>query len=81
MNNKKAPTPEDLQLVQKRYELTQAYLQQDYVQQDKVLIKAFNEADKDLRNALQRAADLAAGVVPTPGAKTPKPKPGNQQNQ
>ena len=81
LNNKKAPTPEDLQLVQKRYELTQAYLQQDYVQQDKVLIKAFNEADKDLRNALQRAADLAAGVVPTPGAKTPKPKPGNQQNQ
>jgi len=36
--------------------LTQSYLQTDYVQNDKILNAAFREADKDLRNMLQRAA-------------------------
>jgi hypothetical protein len=56
LSNKKNPTPQDLQIIAKRYELTQAYLQQDYTQNDPVLRKAFLEADKDLRNMLQRAA-------------------------
>jgi hypothetical protein len=58
--NKKNPTLQDLQIIAKRYELTQAYLQQDYAQNDPVLRKAFLEADKDLRNMLQRAATPAA---------------------
>lgn len=61
LNNKKNPTPEDLQIIAKRYELTQAYLQQDYTQNDPVLRKAFLEADKDLRNMLQKAS---AGAAP-----------------
>jgi hypothetical protein len=60
LSNKKSPTPQDLQIIAKRYELTQAYLQQDYTQSDPVLRKAFLEADKDLRNMLQRAAAPAA---------------------
>ena len=56
ISNRKAPTPEDLQVITKRYELTQAYLQQDYVQNDNLLNAAFREADKDLRKMLERAA-------------------------
>lgn len=69
LSNKKTPTPADLELIANRYALTQAYLQQDYVQNDKVLNEAFREADKDLRNLLQRAAAAAANPV---GATTPR---------
>lgn len=55
LSNKKDPSPADLEIIAKRYALTQAYLQQDYVQNDKVLNAAFREADKDLANLLQRA--------------------------
>ncbi len=61
LNNRRAPTAEDLKIIANRYELTQAYLQQDYVQNNKVLHEAFREADKDLANLLQRAA--AANAV------------------
>jgi hypothetical protein len=61
ISNRKAPTPEDLQIMTKRYELTQAYLQQEYVQNDATLNAAFREADKDLRKMLERAA-----ASPTP---------------
>ncbi len=54
--NRRAPTAEDLKIIAKRYELTQAYLQQDYVINNKTLNAAFREADKDLFNLLQRAA-------------------------
>jgi len=60
LSNKKNPTPADLQIIAQRYALTQAYLQQDYAQNDPVLRKAFLEADKDLRNMLQKAAAGAA---------------------
>jgi len=60
LSNKKAPTPEELKIIANRYALTQAYLQEEYVQNDKVLNAAFREADKDLRNMLQRAAAAAA---------------------
>lgn len=71
LSNTRNPTPEDLKIVANRYALTQAYLQQDYVQDDKVLNAAFREADKDLRNMLQRAATAA-----TPPANQPaQPKP------
>jgi len=56
LSNRKTPTPEDLKIIANRYALTQAYLQQDYVQNDKVLNAAFNEADKDLRKLLEKAA-------------------------
>ncbi|GAA5126237.1 hypothetical protein JIN84_15250 [Luteolibacter yonseiensis] len=56
LSNRRAPTAEDLQIITKRYELTQAYLRQDYVQNDGVLNEAFREADKDLRKMLERAA-------------------------
>lgn len=56
ISNRKAPTPEDLQIITKRFELTQAYLQQDYIQNDNLLNAAFREADKDLRKMLERAA-------------------------
>ncbi|HOX58412.1 MAG TPA: hypothetical protein P5205_15220 [Candidatus Paceibacterota bacterium] len=59
LSNTRSPTPEELQIITKRYELTQAYLQQDYVLNDKLLNAAFREADKDLRNMLQRAAAAA----------------------
>ncbi|MEK7951516.1 hypothetical protein [Luteolibacter soli] len=58
--DRKNPTPDDLQVIAKRYELTQAYLQEPYVQGDKTLNAAFHEADKDLRNMLDRAAAAAA---------------------
>ncbi len=53
--NRRAPTTEDLKIIAKRYELTQAYLRQDYVINNKTLNAAFTEADKDLFNLLQRA--------------------------
>jgi hypothetical protein len=62
LSSKKNPTPQDLQVIAARYALTQAYLQQDYTQNDPVLRRAFLEADKDLRNMLQRAA-----AAPAPG--------------
>ena len=62
LSNARNPTPEDLKIIANRYALTQTYLQQDYVKNDKVLNAAFLEANKDLANMLQRAA--------------PKPKPG-----
>jgi hypothetical protein len=49
------PTPEDLEIIARRYALTQAYLQQDDVRRDPVLDAAFREAAKDLANMLQRA--------------------------
>jgi len=64
LSNKKNPSAADLQIIARRYELTQAYLQQDYVQNDKVLLAAFREADKDLRNLLQKAAAAAANPSP-----------------
>jgi hypothetical protein len=67
LSNKKTPTPEDLKIIASRYALTQAYLLQDYVLNDKVLNAAFREADKDLRNLLQKAASAAAN--PTPPGK------------
>lgn len=60
--NRRAPTDEDLKIITKRYELTQAYLRQDYVINNKTLNAAFREADKDLFNMLQRA--LATGSTP-----------------
>jgi hypothetical protein len=56
ISNGKNPTPDDLNIISRRYNLTQSYLQTDYVQNDKILNAAFREADKDLRNMLQRAA-------------------------
>jgi hypothetical protein len=58
--NRRAPTAEDLKIITRRYEITQAYLQQDYVINNKTLNAAFREADKDLGNLLQRAAANAA---------------------
>lgn len=63
IRNEKQPTPEDLKLIANRYALTQRYLQQDFVLNNKALLEGFREADKDLRNMLQRAA------------APPKPKP------
>ena len=60
LSNKKEPSPEELKIIANRYALTQAYLQEESVQNDKVLNAAFREADKDLRNMLQRAAAAAA---------------------
>lgn len=54
--NRKSPTPGDLQVIANRYQLTQSYLQQDYVENDPTLNAAFREADKDLRKMLERAA-------------------------
>jgi hypothetical protein len=63
--NRKNPTAEDLKIMANRYELTQTYLQQPYVQNDAVLLRAFREADKDLLKMLQKAAAAAANPVPT----------------
>ncbi len=63
LSNKKALTPEELKIVASRYALTQTYLQQDYVQNDKVLHAAFREADKDLRKMLEKAATAAANPL------------------
>jgi hypothetical protein len=54
--NRRTPTTEDLKIIARRFEITQAYLQQDFVINNKTLSAAFREADKDLRNLLQRAA-------------------------
>ena len=62
LSSKKNLSPEDLALVTARYRLTQTYLQQDYVQGDRMLLAAFKEADKDLRNMLQRAAAASAAA-------------------
>jgi hypothetical protein len=56
LSNRKNLSPADLGIIAKRYALTQAYLQQDYVINNKTLNAAFREADKDLANMLQRAA-------------------------
>lgn len=56
LGSTKNPTADDMKIIANRYALTQAYLQQDYVQNDKVLNAAFREADKDLRRMLERAA-------------------------
>ncbi len=61
LSNRSAPTPEDLKIIANRYALTQAYLQEDYVRNDKILNAAFLEADKDLRAMLDKAA---AGTGP-----------------
>jgi len=66
LSNKKNPSPADLEIIANRYALTQAYLQQDYVQNDQGLNAAFREADKDLRQMLERAAAAAANPA-TPG--------------
>ena len=63
LSSKKNLSPEDLSLVTARYRLTQTYLQQDYVQGDRMLLEAFKEADKDLRNMLQRAAAASAAAA------------------
>jgi hypothetical protein len=56
ISNEKNPTPADLKIIANRLALTEAYLQTEYVQKDKLLNKGFLEANKDLRNMLQRAA-------------------------
>lgn len=55
LSNRRNPTPEDLKVIANRYTLTQTYLQQEYVQNDKTLNAAFREANKDLANMLRRA--------------------------
>jgi len=71
LQNDKTPTPVDLPIVANRLSITQAYLQQDYVQNDPVLQKAFLEANKDLQKLLERgtAAALAAGAPPVQTVK------------
>lgn len=66
LQNDKTPTPADLPIVANRLSLTQAYLQQDYVQNDPLLNKAFLEANKDLQKLLERgtAAAITAGAAP-----------------
>jgi hypothetical protein len=54
LSSKKNFSPADLKVIARRYELTQAYLQQDYVLADQTLNAAFHEADKDLAKMLQR---------------------------
>lgn len=74
--NRKTPTPEDLRIIANRYTLTQAYLQQDYVQNDPLLLAAFKEAHKDLQKMLEKAAAAAAasGSGTSPGPATPPGK-------
>lgn len=73
LQNDKTPTPADLPVVANRLALTRAYLQQDYVQNDPVLNKAFLEASKDLQKLLERgtaaAAANASGATPAPRGK------------
>ena len=68
LQNDKTPTPVDLPIVAHRLALTQSYLQQDYVQKDPVLNRAFLEANKDLRMLLERgtAAANASAAAPPP---------------
>lgn len=75
LSNKKALSPADLQTIANRYALTQTYLQQDYVQNDPVLTKAFLEANKDLAKMLERAT---AAANPTGVAPAPRLPPGQQ---
>ena len=63
IRNEKKPTPEDLKLIANRYALTQRFLQQDFVLNNQALLEGFREADKDLRNMLQKAA---ATAIPKP---------------
>lgn len=63
IRNEKKPTPEDLKLIANRYALTQRFLQQDFVLNNPALLEGFREADKDLRNMLQKAA---ATAIPKP---------------
>jgi hypothetical protein len=55
LTQRKNPSAETLQIIAKRYALTQTYLQQDYVKNDKTLFAAFQEANKDLGKMLERA--------------------------
>jgi hypothetical protein len=64
LSDRRNPTPEDLKVIANRYALTQSYLQEDYVKNNKVLNDAFHEANKDLFNMLERA-----GVTPPAGAR------------
>ena len=57
--NDKIPTAADVPVVASRLALTETYLQQDYVLQDKGLTAAFLTANKDLRKLLERAAAAA----------------------
>jgi len=66
LSNKKNPSAADLEIIARRYALTQAYLGQDYVQNDKVLNAAFREADKDLRSLLQQVVTTPATGVTGP---------------
>ena len=52
-------TPADVPVVASRLALTETYLQQDYVLQDKGLSSAFLTANKDLRKLLEKAAATA----------------------
>src|SRR5204863_8014245 len=59
-------TPADVPVVTSRLALTQTYLQQDYVLQDKELTSAFLTANKDLRKLLDKAAAAAANPAGQP---------------
>jgi hypothetical protein len=63
LQNDKTPTPADLPILANRLALTQAYLQQDYVQNDPLLNKAFLEVNKDLQKLLQRGTAAASGAT------------------
>jgi hypothetical protein len=73
LQNDKTPTVADLPVVANRLALTQTYLQQDYVQNDPGLMKAFLEANKDLQKLLERgtaaAAANAGGTAPAAKVK------------
>src|SRR5262245_9969542 len=66
LQNDKTPTPADLPIVANRLALTQSYLQQEYVQNDPLLNKAFLEANKDLRVLLERGTAAASGAALAP---------------
>lgn len=55
LSNRRNPNPEDLKLIANRFALTQSYLQQEYVKNDRTLLAAFQEANKDLGRMLERA--------------------------
>jgi hypothetical protein len=54
LSNKKNPSAEDRKIILSRYTLTENYLKESYVQSDKVLREAFQEANKDLKKMLER---------------------------
>jgi hypothetical protein len=68
LQNDKTPTTTDLPILANRLALTQAYLQQDYVQNDPVLNKAFLEANKDLQKLLERGTAAANALGAKIGA-------------